>query len=209
VTAAVLNVGGGDWMQILTDTRTPEIRCPLVDSLIAGGVLSGQPWNLGANGDALCLGDSWKTDPGFLQFVSAARWMLDPADPVNHTLGLTSDGVPPLLLEEVVSDAVVPNSATLALATLLALDPVAADVAASASLAPTPAAVMPGSSWIRYENLDADPSTMFPGNAYAHGSLLAPATPSATMVAPAGELGTLRLQTDSIGFLVTHLGGTP
>jgi hypothetical protein len=68
---------------------------------------------------------------------------------------------------------------------------------------------MPGPAWIRYANLDADPSSMFPGNAYAHGSLLAPATPTATMVAPAGELGTLRMQTDSIGFLVTHLGGMP
>jgi hypothetical protein len=208
VSAAVLNVGGGDWMQILTDTQTPAIRCPLVDTLIAGGVLSGQPWNLGVNQDALCLNDSWKTDPGFLQFASAARWMLDPADPVNHAIALTSDGLPPVLLEEVVGDLVIPNSATLSLAKALGLEPVAGDVAASASLVPTPAAVAPGSAWIRYQNLDADPVSMFPGNAYAHGSLLAPAQPSATMVAPAGELGTLRLQTDSVGFLVTHLGGT-
>jgi dienelactone hydrolase len=209
VSAGVLNVGGGDWMQILTDTATAAIRCPLVDTLIAGGVLSGQPWDLGANDDALCLGDAWKTDPGFLQFASAARWMLDPADAVNHALELASDGLPPVLLQEVAGDEVVPNSATLELGTALGLSPVAGDLAAGATLTPTPAAAAPGSAWIRYENLAADPVSMFPGNAYAHGSLLAPATPSATMVAPAGELGTLRMQTDSIGFLVTHLGGTP
>jgi dienelactone hydrolase len=209
VSAAVLSVGGGDWMQILTDTLTPAIRCPLVDTLIASGVLRGQPWNLGVNADALCLTDSWKTDPGFLQFAAAARWMLDPADPVNHALALASDGFPPVLLGDVVGDAVVPNSATLALATALGLSPAAGDIAAGASLTPTQAALAPGSAWIRYENLDADPTSMFPGNAYAHGSLLAPATPSATMVAPAGELGTLRMQTDSVGFFVTHLGGAP
>ena len=50
---------------------------------------------------------------------------------------------------------------------------------------------------------------MFPGNAYAHGSLLRPAEPSATMAAQSGQLGTLRMQVDTVGYLSSHLGATP
>jgi len=209
VSAGVLNVGGADWMQIVTDTATPGIRCPLVDALIASGALTGEPWNLGANPNALCLGEAWKTDPGYLQFVSAARWLLDPADAVNHVAGLAQSGTPAVLVAEVVGDPVIPNSATDILGGALGLTPVAAQLAGAPPLDPTPAATTAGSSWIRYANLDADPATMFPGNAYAHGSLLAPATPSSSMLEVSGQLGTARMQVDTIGFLVTHLGGTP
>jgi hypothetical protein len=207
IAAAVLNVGGADWLQILTDTETPAIRCPLIASLIGAGVLTGQPWNGGANGDATCLGESWKTDPAFVRFEAAARWMLDPADGVNHAAALLPERS--VLLAEVVGDPVVPNSATATLGGVLGLAAVAADPALGANLTPTPAAAAPGSAWLRYQNLDAAPESMFPGNAFGHGSLLSPADPSNTMVAPAGELGTLRMQTDTVGFLVSHLGGTP
>jgi hypothetical protein len=50
---------------------------------------------------------------------------------------------------------------------------------------------------------------MFPGNGFDHGSLLAPAAPTMTMVAPSGELGTIRVRTDAVAFLLSHLGGTP
>jgi hypothetical protein len=209
VSAGVLNAGGADWMQIVTDTDTPGIRCPLVDALIAGGALTGEPWNLGANPNALCLGESWKTEPGYLEFVSAARWLLDPADAVNHVGVLAQAGAPPVLVAEVVGDPVIPNSATDILGGALGLTPVAAQPAGAPPLEPTPAAVAPGSAWLRYENLDADPATMFPGNAYAHGSLLAPATPSSSMLEVSGQLGTARMQTDTVSFLVSHLGGLP
>lgn len=207
--AAVLNVGGADWMQILTDTQTDALRCPLVDGLIGGGVLAGETWGAAMNPDALCLREDWKTDPGFISFETAARWLLDPADGINH-IGAQPEGMrPPLLVGEVEGDLVIPNSSTQTLATALGLTPSSADVAASTTLEPTPAALADGSVWLRYENLDADPASSFPGNAYAHGSLLRPATPSATMAAPSGQLGTLRMQVDVIGYLASHLGGTP
>lgn len=206
--AAVLNVGGADWMQILTDTQTDAIRCPLVDGLIDSGVLAGETWDSGTNPDALCLTEDWKTDPGFVSFATAARWLLDPADGVNH-IGAQPEGMrPPVLVGEVDGDIVIPNSATQTLTTALGLSSSDADVAPSATLEPTLAVLAAGSVWLRYENLDADPASSFPGNAYAHGSLLQPAEPSATMAAPSGQLGTLRMQVDAIGYLASHLGGT-
>jgi len=64
----------------------------------------------------------------------------------------------------------------------------------------------PGSHWVRYQGSDADPASLFPGNAYSHSSLLAPATPSASMAPGRGQLGTLRLQLDTVGFFTAHLG---
>jgi dienelactone hydrolase len=206
VSAAVLNVGGADWMQVLSDTQTPAIRCPLVDALIGSGTLEGEPWSLGANPNALCLEESWKTAPGFLAFASAARWVLDPADPVNHASAFGTEG-PPVLVSEVVGDAVIPNSATLLLTRELGLTPAEAAVAASAAAAPTPAVLALGNVWVRYRNLDADPATQFPGNAYAHGSLLAPAAPSESMAEASGLLGTLQMQVDSLTYLTATLGG--
>ncbi len=207
---AVLNVGAADWMQILTDTETDAIRCPLVDALIGSGVLEGEPWGGGANADATCLGEAWKTEPGFLEFAAAARWILDPVDAVNYA-GQYADGAggPTLLLAEVVGDPVVPNSATLTFGNLLGLEPAPAAIAASATPEPTPAVLGPGSRWIRYQGIDADAASLFPGNAYAHGSLLAPAAASATMGAQSGQLGTIRMQVDTLTYLLGQLGGAP
>jgi hypothetical protein len=209
VSAAVLHVGGADWLQVLSETNTLGLRCPVVDALIAGGLIPGEPWNLGANPNATCVGDAWREEPGYQQFAAAARWILDPVDAINYAPALTRAGAPSVLVGEVVGDPVVPNSATLTFATALGLEPSAAVIAASAELEPTPAALAAGSAWIRYQNLDADPASMFPGNAYSHGSLLAPAQPSATMAAPSGDLGTLRMRVDGLAFLASHLGGTP
>lgn len=209
ISAGVLNVGGADWLQVLSETDTLAVRCPLVDALIAGGVIPGEPWSLGANPNATCVGDAWKAEPGYQQFASAARWILDPVDAINYASTLTLAGAAAVLVGEVVGDSVVPNSATLTFATALGLQPSAASIAAGATLEPTPAALAAGSAWIRYQNVDADLGSMFPGNAYSHGSLLVPAQPSATMVAPSGELGTLRMRVDALAFLVSHLGGTP
>jgi hypothetical protein len=201
---AAFNVGGADWLRILTDTSTPAISCPLVDALIASGVLSGEPWNLGSNPNALCLGEDWKTDPGFLQFASAARWVLDPADPINYAARYGD--ARSVLLAEVIGDAVIPNSATREFGAALGLSAEPASISASLPPPPSVPVLTPGSHWLEYHGLDANPALGFPGNAYAHGSLLAPATPSASMAAGSGELGTLRLQADTVGFFATHLG---
>ena len=211
--SAELNVGGADWVQVLVDSDTPGIRCPLVDGLITAGVLSGETWNGGTNPNATCLGESWKTDPGFLQFATAARWLLDPVDPVNYADRYQAEGKS-VLLAEVVGDAVVPNSATLTFGTALRLQPELADRATPDTVAPSVAVIAPGSHWVRYEGVAADPASQFPGNAYAHGSLLRPADPGSNMAPGSGELGTLRMQLDTLGFFATHLapgntGGTP
>ncbi|HTV19700.1 MAG TPA: hypothetical protein VMG12_13540 [Polyangiaceae bacterium] len=209
VSAGVLNVGGADWLQVLTETQTLGIRCPLVDALIAGGVIEGQPWNLGANPDATCAGDAWKTTPGFLNFASAARWILDPVDGVNFAREYAVAGAPAVLIGEVVDDPVVPNAATATFAEALGLTPAEGALATSATPDPTPAALEPGSVWLRYANVPGNPEMMFPGNGYGHASLLQPAEPTSTMAEGSGQLGTIRLRVDSVAFLLSHLGGTP
>jgi hypothetical protein len=207
ISAGVLNVGGADWLEVLTETQTLGIRCPLVDALIAGGVIAGEPWNLGANENATCVGDTWKADPGFRDFASAARWILDPVDAVNFTGAYTASGAPAVLVSEVVGDPVVPNSATATFAEAIGLTPSEGALGSSPTPEPTPAALQPGSVWIRYQNVDAIPAMMFPGNAYQHGSLLQPAEPSPSMAEGSGELGTIRMRVDAVAFLLSHLGG--
>jgi len=204
IRAAVLNAGAADWVQILVDSGTAAIHCPLVDGLIAAGVLAGEPWNGGANLNATCLGEAWKTERGFLEFAAAARWIWDPVDPVNYA-GRYRDG-PDVLLAEMVGDTVVPNSATSTWGTALGLEPELGARSTPDSLLPSPAVLAPGSHWVRYQGSDADPASLFPGNAYSHSSLLAPATPSASMAPGSGQLGTLRLQLDTVGFFTAHLG---
>lgn len=207
VKAAVLNVGGGNWLRILTDTSTPAIRCPLIDALLGAGVLAGgdaAKWNLGTNPMALCLGDTWKSDPGFIQFGASLRWMLDPVDGANYASMYGSDRAR-VLFEEVIGDEVVPNSASEQFGTLLGLMPGPAATSMSTMPPPTAALAMPKSLWIQYANIAA--AGAFPGNLYSHGSLLAPATsdPTSTMLDPAGVLGTALMQTDTLTFLATNL----
>jgi hypothetical protein len=199
---AVFDVGAADWVQLFTFTANASIRCPVLDALIDAGVLEGAKWNMGANPNALCLDPSgaWRKDPRYLAFASVARWILDPADGVNYAAAFRAPMGPTALLQEVIGDTVVPNEATDPFGMLLGLTKTPAAVAASAMPMPTPAAAMPGRSWISYATLPPDPASSFPGNAYAHGSLLAPATPDT-----AGLLGTAQMQTDAITFLVTHL----
>jgi hypothetical protein len=207
VSAGVLNVGGADWLQVLTETQTLGIRCPLVDALIAAGVIEGEAWNLGDNPNATCVGDAWKDDPGFRDFASAARWVLDPVDAVNFTRAYAAPGAPPVLVSEVVGDVLVPNAATATFADGLGLTPVDAAVAASPTPEPTPAVLEPGSVWVRYQNIAANPAMMFPGNAYEHGSLLQPAEPPPDAAEGSGELGTVQMRVDAVTFLASHLGG--
>ncbi|HEY3592431.1 MAG TPA: hypothetical protein VGL13_01095 [Polyangiaceae bacterium] len=208
--AAVLNVGGADWIRILTDTLSDGIRCPLVDALITAGILPGGDavkWNLGTNTTtALCLTDSWKTDPGFLQFAQSTRWMLDPVDGTNYASMYASHQAN-IVLAEVVGDAVVPNTATDEFAALLGLAPTPASTATSLMATPTAALLAPGSYFVQYAHVDANAALGFPGNLYAHGSLLQPATsnPTSSMLDPAGVLGTVQMQTDTLTFLAANL----
>jgi hypothetical protein len=199
--AAVLNEPAGDWLTVLSDTATDSLRCTLVDALIEKGVLEGLPWQGGQEANALCLEDSWKIQPRFLEFAAAARWLLDPVDPVNYAARYSRDNAATLLLQEIAEDPVIPNSATLAFASLLGLEPGEPNVADNAMPAASPDALLGGSHWLRYRGLNANPALMFPGNAYGPGSLLAPAAPSATMGAQSGQLGTLLMRIDLLSFL--------
>jgi dienelactone hydrolase len=202
IKTAVFANGAADWVQIFTFTQSVGIRCSLLDALIDAGVLMGAKSNMGTNPNALCLDPNfaWRQDPGYLAFASTARWVLDPADGVNYAAAYRAPMGPKVLLQEVIGDAVIPNEATDPWGALLGLMKTPAGVATMAMPMPTPAAAMPGSSWIQYKTLPADAATGFPGNTYAHGSLLAPATPDT-----AGLLGTAQMQTDAITYLVTHL----
>jgi hypothetical protein len=199
---AIFNVGGADWVQIVTFTANVQIRCSILDSLIDAGVLQGAKSNLGTNPGALCLDPAaaWRTDPAFVSFGAVARWILDPVDAVNYAGVYRGASGPKLLLQEVKGDQVVPNEATDPYGTLLGLMKTPAAVGTSAMPAATPASGSAGSSWVEYSNIPADTAQMFPGNTYAHGSLLQPATPDL-----AGLLGTAQMQTDAITFLGTHL----
>lgn len=201
----VLNVGGADWLQVLTDTTTLPIRCPLVDALIRSGVIAGTPWNGGAEPNATCVGERWKEDAGFIQFAAAARWVLDAVDGVNFAPAIAAEDGPSVLVAQVEGDAVVPNSATETFASLLGLQGVPAAVATGVPPTASPEASGAGSRWIVYSNVSADLAASFPGNGYGHGSLLAPAAPVGTLQAGSGELGTALMRVDTLTYLLTHL----
>ena len=111
------------------------IRCSVVDGLIDAGILTGDKFNP-AGPSGLCLGEDWKTQPGYRQFAVIGRWILDPADPVNFAADLRAKKV---LIQEIGDDAVFPNSTTETLGALLGLAPMVADPAASATPPPSAA----------------------------------------------------------------------
>jgi dienelactone hydrolase len=193
--ASVLNVPGAGWVDILENTENLTIRCSLVNGLIDAGILVGDKFDP-ATGAGLCVGEEWKTQPGYRQFAVIGRWILDPADPANFNRLLAAKRI---LIQEVVGDQVVPNIATEREGALVGLSAMTADPAASAT--PPPSAAITTnpmmSKFVQYPTLPADPATGFPGNAFDHPSLLRP-TPSTGI---AGQLGTIRLQTDAITFL--------
>jgi dienelactone hydrolase len=200
---AVLNVPGVGLIDVLENTPNLDIRCSLVDALISVGVVTGAPYNR-ANQTGLCTTDAWKTQAGYQQFAVIGRWALDPADGANFTRKLASRKI---LIQEVVNDQVVPNIATDREGALVGLMPQVADVAMSATPAPS-AAIAPANpnanKWVRYPAVPA--ASPFPGNTFQHASLLQPAGTDATHAAgtPDGQLGTARVQTDAITFLVLN-----
>ena len=193
VKAAALNVGGIGWLDTLENTATLEIRCPLVNSLIDGGVLTGTKW-AGGTTTGLCvegMGNAWKAQPGYATFSAIARWVLDPSDPANFAARLRTK---PHLIQEVIGDTVVPNlvqerqaGVTGAIANTSAADPLTSVLVESASVSTNPTQ----SKLVKYTT-DAD-------HFYVHSSLLKPySTASASVNA------LLRMQIDFVQYLDNH-----
>lgn len=241
--AAVLNVPGVGWVDILERTLTGAIKCPLVNSLIDAGVLTGDKSNATFT-TGLCTTDEWRTQPGYRQFSTIGRWILDPADPANFTHKLASRR---FMIQKVVGDTVVPNYATDNETALvgLAANPIAAACAPQAGpFPPTSQVVSPAAAnkFVTYGPLPPTASCPdalgtnqpSPGTSYAHPSLLRPVPgtcstaghtctsttqafgdaqctqqaggPSTCDVASVGrgQLGTRRIQTDAITFLILN-----
>ncbi|HWU86628.1 MAG TPA: hypothetical protein VN253_05110 [Kofleriaceae bacterium] len=204
IKAAVLNVPGVGWADILENTQTLAIQCMLVDGLIAVGILQGEPSNLTAvPPTGLCTTPAWKAQPGYRQFSVIGRWLLDAADPANFTRKLATRR---FLIQEVVGDTVVPNIATTNEGMLVGLMPGTADSINPPQPPPAPPPAASGSittnpttsKWVRYPTLPANGA--FLGNTFGHGSLLQPPPQSGT----AGQLGTLRMQVDALTYLFAN-----
>ena len=74
-------------------------------------------------------------------------------------------------------------------------------MAPSAAITTNPTA----NKFVKYMNLPPNAGTGFPGNTFAHSSLLRPApSPGTETVGNDGRLGTARLQTDAITFLLQN-----
>jgi hypothetical protein len=188
---------------MLENTQRNDFRCPIVDSLIDAGVLTGAKSSttgttaprLQITG-GLCTTDAWKTQPGFAQFSSIIRWLLDPADGANFTRKLAPRK---FLIQEVVGDTVVPNIATDREGALVGLTagvgdqyfPACAagaraglgcgsdaDCPASTCTFPLPSTSiltnMTTTKFVKHSNVPGDGATAFAGNTYWHGSLLKP-----------------------------------
>jgi hypothetical protein len=213
---AVLNVSGVGLIDILENTPSLAIRCSLVDALIAAGVVMGTLSNAPTYTTGTCTAPDtnvWKLQPGYQQFAVIARWALDPADGANFTRKLAAKKI---LIQEVVNDQVVPNIATDREGALVGLAAAMADPANQlAGLAPSAAITMNSTAnkFVKYMNIAPSSASSPPGNTFQHVSLLAPATTvvsgmpacnPGTGAACDGLLGTARLQTDAIAFLVSN-----
>lgn len=192
IRAAILNVGGVGILDVVEHTDTLELKCPLVDALIAAGVVEGDPSDLTAMPPTgACTDDAYLTQPGYQSFAAAARWIVDSADGANYLSRLASK---PVLVQKAIDDATVPNYVTEQQCALMGVEAAPADV----YLGGIPAASAP---------ILADPASNIcidyggnPANIYAHSSLLAPADGTAQAGA-----GTVQMQTDAITYLVSNL----
>ncbi len=201
--AAVINVGGTGLINVATQTKDPGINCPLVDGLIAAGILTGTPWLPTQNPAALCLTPDWFTQPNAVAFFAVAQWLLDPADGLNFLSEILAPSKPPgalttlkngvalrVLLQEVIGDPVVPNvvSETFGAALNLPKSTAASDLA----LAPTSATTTVGDLWLQYQTNAND--------TYGHPSLTVPVDSSAAAV-----LGHQQMVLDAATYLGINL----
>lgn len=230
VKASVLNVSGVGVFDILENTQTLELRCAFVNGLIEAGVLTGEVWTGGSTG--LCLTDDWKTQPGYQPFSAIARWVIGPAEPASFTpmLALERFLLQEVVGDEVVPNIATEREAAL---TATRGAPAACAPPIPPEIPPSPAilAAPMMKNFLRY--MDLPPGTCdargtpepFPGNTYVHASLLQPAKGRCTMrvdvecsadaecpqgdtcnplTVAAGRLGTARMQTDAITYLLLN-----
>jgi dienelactone hydrolase len=200
IETAVINVGAVGLLDVVENTDSLGIKCPLVDALIDAGVVVGDKFDPGA-GTGICTTDEWQVQPGYRQFAGIARWVLDPSDGANY---LSRWGARPILIQRVINDQVVPNVATEQMALLRGLTAQSAALAdTAATAAPTPAIAADDGMplWVDYANADPGNGTT-DGNTYTHGSLLAPA---GGPLASDGTAATAQMQTDAIVYLLNNL----
>lgn len=200
ITAAVLNVGGGGWADALLNTDSLGIRCPVVDALIAGGLIGGELSNIFVDPPTgTCVDVAWRAEPGTQTFAVLGRWVLDSADGMNFAAGTVGKSI---LIQKVTDDAVVPNISQDQHAALIGAANSAADATPDNPLDPVPpsAAIVTDQTltkMLTYTNLPANGGTGFVGNTYEHASLLRPSGAGFD-----GQLATVRMQTDAITYLV-------
>lgn len=232
IKTAVLNVPGMGWVDIFENTANLTIRCGVVDGLIEAGILQGDLWNGATDSTAtgLCTTDAWKTSPAYQQFSGIARIVLDPADGANFANKLAPKRflIQEVINDEVVPNIATNDEGALVGLMPQAADPYAPNnpgVPTGASMAILTNIV--ANKWLTYTNLPAtDAATGGFGNAFQHASLLSPVSP---LVAPGhcagdpatacvqdatcqgaggnvcvfpGTLGTARVQTDAITYLL-------
>ena len=222
---SVLNVAAVGWIDIVTNTQSLAIKCPIVNALIDLGVVTGTKWDPTNPTVGACTTNDWTMQPGFQQFSSIAKWILDPADGANFMRLLAPRK---FVLQEVVDDQVVPNVATGREGLLLGQSAMMADPY-NPLATPAPSAAITtdlmSSKWVQYQNLPpSDAGTGGFGNTFQHASLLVPdpttpghcvADPTTTCMADTdcqgaggnrcifpGPLGTARVQLDALTFLV-------
>ncbi|HEY4175940.1 MAG TPA: hypothetical protein VGM90_03880 [Kofleriaceae bacterium] len=195
IKARAYSVPGVGWIDILENTQTLEIRCSLVDSLIDAGILTGDKSSAGATALCVAADQGWKKQPGYQQFASIGRWVLDNADPANFTPKLAMKR---LLIQEVMDDQVVPNIATnneAALTGLTSSRRDAACVPSAGPTGPTPGILANGSSansYVLYTNSPANTGSpscpdatntlqTTAGALFEHASLLRPSVGHCTI----------------------------
>jgi hypothetical protein len=198
--ASALNAEGVGWLDILKNTQTLQIKCPLVNGLINAGIVQGALFDPAMPTVGACLTNDWQMQPAFQQFSAIAQIILDPADGANFTRKLATKR---FMIQEIVGDQVVPNLATENLGMLVGLtaqtaDPMLPNSGPSmAILGSSPPTTAMANKWLQYPTLPADAGTGFPGNTFQHASLFQPANNEAS-----GQLGTARVQKDAITFLL-------
>ena len=162
---AVLNAGGGTFVDIASDS--PAFK-NLLDSLVQGlGITPGSS--------------------AYLQFLQVAKWVIDPADPVNFASTLVKRGIP-ILGQAARCDNTVPNTENELFYGLLGLLPTN----------PVGAQANSTMQWYMQDDTTACPADGSTGQGATHGFLLDFANASLTEKA----------QTNAATFLLTGAGAT-
>ncbi|MCX5730043.1 MAG: hypothetical protein NTY18_01545, partial [Deltaproteobacteria bacterium] len=160
VSRAVLNVGGATWVDIMTTSTSPALRNLYLGALAAVGITPGSPENL--------------------LLLTAAHWVLDPADPANFAVHLVQSPLlnllasPPalqapkaILGQGARCDGTVPNGTNELLYGLIGLAPLE-PTATSSTASPS----APGMQWFMNSTSGTCPADGSVGPGATHGFLL-------------------------------------